>query len=48
MPDLRINLTKEEAERVLERLPGTPALYKRLADVFINYQPEQDRGGQDG
>lgn len=46
--DLRINLTRAQAEAVLDRLPGGPELYKHLADVFLaalNGPPADDGPG---
>ena len=41
MISFRINLTKDEAEKVLEHLPGTPELYLQLAQTFLDNLKEQ-------
>src|SRR4051812_6477545 len=34
--DIRIKLASDEAERILEGLPGRVALYEQLADQFVH------------
>jgi light-regulated signal transduction histidine kinase (bacteriophytochrome) len=33
--DIRIKLASEEAEKILDGLPGSPRLYERLAERFV-------------
>ena len=37
--DLRIRVDRDQAENLLTRLPGKPALYEKLASVFLRSYP---------